>query len=364
MLQANPNLNWRDVQHILIETAEKNDPYDPDWTTNGAGYDINYKYGFGRIDAQAAVSASKSWDSLGEISVLDTSSPNIPIPDGDGTSVTDTIYISDDFPVEFVEIYFSAADHTWWGDLEITLISPEGTESVLAEQELLIDSEYNRWDNWRFGSLRSFGESSKGTWTLKVKDMLSDYTGTFQSWTLKVFGSKNADSKPKSKAMPWIPLLLLDDGGGGEETIQNGNFESGSTAWTEYFTGGIDIIRTSFPGTVAPHSGSYAAWLGGVYDATRYIRQTVAVPSSSPTLTFYHWIASAESGCNYDLAYVRVNGSNKDTLGLCSSNNTGGWVPRSINLSGYAGQNISLEFRSVTNSTLNSNWFIDDVSFQ
>lgn len=170
-------------------------------------------------------------------------------------------------------------------------------------------------------------------------------------------------SIPAVKSMPWIPLLL-DDRADVEATIQNGNFESGSTAWTEYSAGGWDIIGTSFPDNVAPHSGSYAAWLGGAYDDTTYIRQTVAVPSSSPTLTFYHWIASAESICTYDLAYIRVNGSNKDTLGLCSSNNTGGWVPRSINLSGYAGQNISLEFRSVTNSSLNSNWFIDDVSFQ
>ena len=192
------------------------------------------------------------------------------------------------------------------------------------------------------------------------------------SGTDNIFGAGRIDAfaaaqylnQPTVKTMPWIPLLLLDDGGGGEDTIQNGNFESGSTAWTEYSTGGWDIIGTSFPGTVAPHSGSYAAWLGGAYDDTKYIRQTVAVPSSSPTLTFYHWIASAESGCNYDFAYVRVNGSNQLTLGLCSSNNTGGWVPRSINLSGYAGQNISLEFRSVTDSSLNSNWFIDDVSFQ
>ena len=196
MLQANPNLTWRDVQHILIETAEKNDPSDPGWTTNGAGYDISYEYGFGRIDAQAAVNAAVSWNSVGKVSAQGSSSPNIPIPDGDGTSVTDTINISDDFPVEFVEIYFSAADHTWWGDLEVTLISPEGTESVLAEQELLIDNSDNRWDNWRFGSLRSFGESSQGTWTLRVKDVLSDYTGTFQSWTLKTFGTKK-------ESFPW-----------------------------------------------------------------------------------------------------------------------------------------------------------------
>ncbi|MFM9159887.1 MAG: S8 family serine peptidase, partial [Dolichospermum sp.] len=32
MLQANPNLTWRDVQHILVRSAEKNDPTNTDWT--------------------------------------------------------------------------------------------------------------------------------------------------------------------------------------------------------------------------------------------------------------------------------------------------------------------------------------------
>ena len=38
MLQANPNLSYRDVQMILAETATKNDPTDPGWTTNKASY--------------------------------------------------------------------------------------------------------------------------------------------------------------------------------------------------------------------------------------------------------------------------------------------------------------------------------------
>ncbi|WP_199317941.1 S8 family serine peptidase, partial [Planktothrix sp. FACHB-1355] len=31
MLEANPNLSWRDVQHILVNTAKKNDPNNEDW---------------------------------------------------------------------------------------------------------------------------------------------------------------------------------------------------------------------------------------------------------------------------------------------------------------------------------------------
>ena len=35
MLQANPNLTWRDVKHILANTAQKNDPTDAGWSLNG-----------------------------------------------------------------------------------------------------------------------------------------------------------------------------------------------------------------------------------------------------------------------------------------------------------------------------------------
>ena len=42
MLQANPNLGWRDVQEILIRTARKNAPTDREWLVNGAGFNFNH----------------------------------------------------------------------------------------------------------------------------------------------------------------------------------------------------------------------------------------------------------------------------------------------------------------------------------
>ncbi|MBW2409441.1 MAG: S8 family serine peptidase, partial [Deltaproteobacteria bacterium] len=137
MIEANANLSWRDIQHILIETAEKNDPTDADWTTNAAGYPINHKYGFGRIDALAAVSAAFNWASAGnEVTTQGSSSPNLPVPDNNTTGVQDTITIAGNIDIEFVEIYFTAADHPYWGDLEITLTSPSGTQSVLSENHI------------------------------------------------------------------------------------------------------------------------------------------------------------------------------------------------------------------------------------
>jgi subtilisin family serine protease len=64
VLQANPNLTWRDLRLILAETARKNDATDSDWR-GGGPYHHNHKYGFGAIDAQAAVQRALLWANVG-----------------------------------------------------------------------------------------------------------------------------------------------------------------------------------------------------------------------------------------------------------------------------------------------------------
>jgi hypothetical protein len=67
------------------------------------------------------------------------------------------------------------------------LLSPEGTESILSEEHLC-DNTFT-YDNWRFGSVRHFGESSQGKWTITVRDLLEDDEGTFQFWSINIYGT-------------------------------------------------------------------------------------------------------------------------------------------------------------------------------
>lgn len=195
LLQAHPDLTWRDVRAILAETADKNDPSDADWTANSAGHHVNHKYGFGRINAQAAVSAALSWPHLPtESSVQGTSSPGLSIPDNNATGVSDTITLDSDMSVEYVEVTFSAADHPYWPDLEVVLTSPDGTPSVLARQHAPSSTPYGSYDNWRFGTVRHLGEGAGGTWTLRVRDLASGDSGTLQSWTLTLYGSSDTQA--------------------------------------------------------------------------------------------------------------------------------------------------------------------------
>jgi subtilisin family serine protease len=190
MLEANPDLTWRDVQAILMTTAVKNDPNDGDWFTNAAGYHVNHKYGFGRVDAQAAVDAALTWTPAGPEVVTPeiSSSPNTPIPDNDTTGISDTINVPYDITTESVQVCFSSTDHTYRGDLDIRLTSPLNTESVLAHPSPYAQRSY-RYSDWCFTSLRDFGEQGRGAWTLRVSDQMALDTGTFQSWSIRVAGT-------------------------------------------------------------------------------------------------------------------------------------------------------------------------------
>ncbi len=204
MLQANPNLGWRDVRVILAETARVNDnpasPINPEWTTNGAGYYINHNYGFGVVDANAAVARAKTWTpNLGTEKTFSSSSgslTNSDIPDNNSTGVSHTITVSGSgiTKIEFVEITFTATSTSaiYSGDLQVTLTHTVGTTvtaiSRLAETHTCANpcTPYNAWV---FGSARHLGEPADGAWRLNVQDLGLGDTGTFQSWSLKFYGT-------------------------------------------------------------------------------------------------------------------------------------------------------------------------------
>jgi subtilisin family serine protease len=148
-----------------------------------------------------------------------------------------------------------------------------------------------------------------------------------------------------------------------QNTIQNSGFESGKANWQEFSTHGwpIIMINTDLLIGVLPHGGSWAAWEGGDDSDTSYVQQTVTI--SCPYLAYWHWIAS-EDTCGNDFAGVVVNGNGVDQYDLCVDSNTGGWVKHVVNLGAYVGQTVQLQIRTETNSSMNSNLFVDDVSLQ
>ena len=200
ILGTNPSLGWRDVQHILASTATKTNPGDSDWTTNGAGYHINHKYGFGAVNAGAAVTAAATWQNVGpEVSfVSQEQGIHQAVPDNNSWGISSKISVTQDIKVESAEILFDAV-HGNRGELDVRLISPDGTESILAERHNDPAPDYDRWT---FTSIRNWGESSLGDWTLRVSDRVQGEVGQWNSWQLNLYGSAGQGGNPVPPVTP------------------------------------------------------------------------------------------------------------------------------------------------------------------
>jgi subtilisin-like proprotein convertase family protein len=189
MLEANPTLTWRDVRYILATTARKNDSENADWTVNAAGHAINYNYGFGVVDAQKAVEASKTFENLKEeiTATAYNSNINTAIPDDGQTALTSSVNINENIAIEHIDLWITIKDEKYGrvGDLEIKLTSPQGTESILAWGNV---KTYGDYDNWRFGTVRHLDENALGKWKLSVKDVDGDSEYTLAEWKLKIYG--------------------------------------------------------------------------------------------------------------------------------------------------------------------------------
>ncbi len=81
ILSANPNLNYRDVQHIVVQSARHFDFADPDLRTNGAGFRFSHNVGFGIPDAGFAVQLARAWSNrpaMKQVAVQTSTSQAIP----------------------------------------------------------------------------------------------------------------------------------------------------------------------------------------------------------------------------------------------------------------------------------------------
>ena len=240
MLEANPNLSYRDVQYILAETAEVNDPDNQYWRYNAADYHINDAYGFGAIDAEAAVATALTWVSVGEEESIISPVDNVgtTVPDNNPTGITRTVTMPSSYEnVEWVEVSFDA-DHFFPSDLEIVLTSPSGTEVTLSHSDgLLFDS----FDSWTFSTPFFWGEEPGGEWSLTVRDLVAQDTGEWNSWQLAVYGSGDVlESAP--------PELVSVFAGSQESPIFNS-----AVNFAETIDGDRVIpLANAFPAQVAP----------------------------------------------------------------------------------------------------------------
>lgn len=212
MLEANPALGYRDVQQILALSAKKvidpatvwKDNGSKNW--NGGGMHVSHDYGYGEVDARAAVRLAETWNTQQTygneyrlVAPLRSGPLDSAIPDGVTSGLSHTLAIEGvDLLVEHAEVRVSLT-HARPGDLIIKLISPSGTESILMDRpgRAPSGSLAERGDetfagvhalDYVFDTALLRGEQAAGKWTLQVIDTVTGDIGTLNDWSLNVYG--------------------------------------------------------------------------------------------------------------------------------------------------------------------------------
>jgi hypothetical protein len=144
--------------------------------------------------------------------------------------------------------------------------------------------------------------------------------------------------------------------------LLNPGFESGpGVGWTEYSSGGYELITTS-----RPHTGSYGAYLCNYNSCKEYIQQTITVPSNA-SLSYWRYMTSSDSTLTAR-DYLKVelystSGTLLKSLRTWSNTSTrNAWVQDTISLSTYAGQTVVLRFTSTTGLSGPTAFWLDDLT--
>ncbi len=195
MLQANPQLSWRDVRWILASTAlpatlESGQPAAVPSAMNSHGFQA--QVGYGRVNASAAVNMARGFVSLGaEKSCSSGTQPGSVVLPDDSTAAQALTWNGGSCALSVVEYATLrlVSNHTYSGDLRVSLRSPAGRLSELSTPHTCAGSVCTSLvSGFTFGSVRHMGETARGNWTLLVSDEQPGDTGRVISWEVVLYG--------------------------------------------------------------------------------------------------------------------------------------------------------------------------------
>lgn len=240
MLEANDGLGWRDVANILaMSAALTGSDYGGDgagfevgsWghggtgSWNGGGSAYHLSYGYGMVDAFAAVRMAEAWltmhggvaqTSANEVTVTASHVGGaVAIPDFangvDGVARSDVV-VTEDIAIDTIYVTVRVT-HSHASDLTLSLVAPDGTEIPLFLQEgdsTLFDDGLR----WTFAVEAARGYSSAGTWSVRATDMAEGDTGSINAVSLSFFGAAATHDDVYHFTEDFLALKAVDAGRG------------------------------------------------------------------------------------------------------------------------------------------------------
>lgn len=158
-LSVRPDLTWRDLQYLCVDTAVPVHLDDGSWQNTTIGKKFSHTYGYGKIDAYRFVDAALNFDSVKPQAWFHSPwiSVQHKIPEGDqglaaSFEVTRAMVTEANLErLEHVTVTMNV-EHGRRGDLSADLVSPDGVISHLATSRSP-DSATTGYDDWTFMSV-------------------------------------------------------------------------------------------------------------------------------------------------------------------------------------------------------------------
>jgi len=208
-LEVNPELNWRDVQHLTVRTSRPRGKLEArDWSDNGVGLSFSHSFGFGLMDAGAMVKLAKRWKTVPEQKICAIKgSPGQSYGVRGGVQRSFIVTVDEAHPcakeIQFLEhlhVYVDIQSRSVRrGNLMVVVESPSGTTSTLlgfrpADQ---VYGGFGLFNKWPMMSVHFWGENPVGNWTLTVVNRSPDAEDSAElfDWTLKFYGTSK-DPQP------------------------------------------------------------------------------------------------------------------------------------------------------------------------
>ncbi|XP_031762998.2 furin-like protease 1 isoform X4 [Galleria mellonella] len=191
-LQANRDLTWRDMQHIVVRTARPERlSLGGEWRVNGVGRNVSHSFGYGLLDAAGMVRLAKTWRTVPPQRRCELAAPRVQRTVPPRSTVTLQLDVASCPGVNYLEhvqarVTLSAFRR---GDLRITLSSPAGTNVTLLAPRAH-DSSRSGFTSWPFMSVHMWGESPLGIWQLEVSNEGRYLAGPLTQWELIFYGTE------------------------------------------------------------------------------------------------------------------------------------------------------------------------------
>lgn len=325
--QVNANITVDEMEQVLMDTALP-------LTDSEYKQTPNHGYGYGLVDAQAAVSSVMT--GLGTLKGQVTKQGNdneapvlkhkSPAEAYAGMNLELTASVTDNISVSSVVLNYKDAEGAW--------------QSITATHK---SGDYKSGE---------FGVTIPGE---KIK------VGSFKyKWTVNDFGNNEVSSDEFAIQVK-----------SGITVGYSENLETKPTGWTSY--GNKNSWEwgtpTSGPGKAASGDKVYATNLAGNYDSQMNATlemPPVDLPQGKSYLQFKQWhnFEESASGRAWDYGHVFVSTDREDwTQVMMVQGASNGWTNAEVDLSAYAGQRIYIGFNAYSDGSINKEgWYIDDIA--